>query len=78
MYYQQKLGPRFFIPYKYRRNPNAYNYFFKFSSRTTNDPERSEYSTEEHVECVICMNKIIYEIDEDSNLVGEKQIEMVS
>ena len=45
LYYQQKLGPRFFIPLALRRDPNAYNYYFNFtkSRRGANDPERAEY-----------------------------------
>ena len=46
--YKQKIdGPRWFIPYEWRKNPNAYNYIFKFSdqssARRPNDPERANY-----------------------------------
>lgn len=79
MHYQKKLGPKFFIPYDLRRDPNAYNYFYKFKKRPTsqNDPEVASYQAEEHIECAICMNKIIWEIDQEGNLINdEKQIEM--
>lgn len=60
------------MPYEWRRDPNAYNYFFKFSrrsARSSTDPERADYQAEEHIECVICMNKIIWEVDPDGVLV---------
>ena len=70
LYFQSKLGPRFFVPYELRRDPNAYNYFFKFSRRAgSNDPERADSQPEENIECVICMNKIIYEIGTDGNVI---------
>lgn len=76
LHLQQKLGARFFIPYKLRRNPNAYNYFFKFSNRSStrgpNDPERAPHQEEEHIECVICMNKIIWEVDTEGSIVEEE------
>jgi hypothetical protein len=58
-----------------RRDPNAYNYFFKFSTRarSANDPERAQYQEEEHIECVICMNKICYEVDIDGVIILENQ-----
>ena len=46
LHFQAKWGPRFFVPLSLRRDPNAYNYFFKFSiqdRRGPNDPERAEY-----------------------------------
>ena len=71
IYYQNILGPRFFVPIEMRRDPNAYNYFFKFNTRvrTESDPERAEYQAEEHIECVICMNKIIYDVDMDGVII---------
>lgn len=72
---QQIYGPKFFVPLEWRRDPNAYNYYFKFSKRpaSSNDPEIAEYQEEEHIECVICMNKIIYELDRDGNLINLNQ-----
>jgi len=71
LYFQQKLGPRFFVPYELRRDPNAHVYFHKFSRRAgSNDPERAEAQPEENIECVICMNKIIYEIGSDGNVIN--------
>ena len=60
-----------------RRDPNAYNYFHKFSTgaRTSNDPERAEQQEEEHIECVICMNKISYEVDHDGIIICNPQQE---
>lgn len=59
------------MPYELRRDPNAYNYFFKFSRRAgSSDPERAESQPEEDMECVICMNKIIYDIGRDGNLIN--------
>jgi len=61
------------IPYEWRRDPNAYQYFFKFKKQSeATDLESSEENLE-HVECVICMSKIIYEIDVDGNLINLKQ-----
>ena len=37
MYLQFKKGPRFFVPPDWRRNPNAYNYYFKFSRSERRD-----------------------------------------
>jgi len=64
------------VPYEWRRDPNAYNYFFKFTTETTEDSQRTSYSQEEHTECVICMNKIIHAIDKDGNLIDARQTEM--
>lgn len=59
------------MPFELRRDPNAYNYFFKFSRRAgSNDPERADSQPEENIECVICMNKIIYEIGSDGNVIN--------
>ena len=59
------------MPYKYRRDPNAYNYFFKLKTNPNpSDPESTDYQSEEHTECVICMSKLIYEIDQDGNLIA--------
>lgn len=73
LYYQGILGPRFFVPYNMRKDPNAYNYFFKFSRRprSSTDPEIAAYQEEEHIECVICMNKICYEVDQDGVIIQE-------
>jgi hypothetical protein len=60
------------VPYELRKDPNAYNYFFKFSNkkkRSINDPERASIQLEEHIECVICMNQIQYEVDVDGIMV---------
>ena len=57
------------IPYEWRKDPNAYQYFYKFSSTENSVPE-------EHHECVICMNKIIYHVDSDGNLINDKATEM--
>ena len=62
-----------------RRNHNAYNYFFKFSvrARSTTDPELAQHQEEEHIECVICMNKICYEVDLEGTIVTDAlEIEM--
>jgi len=63
------------VPYEIRKNPNAYNYFFKFSNkkkiRNPNDPERAFVQLEEQTECVICMNQIQYEVDVDGVIVTQ-------
>ena len=72
MIHKQKTdGPRWFVPYELRKDPNAYNYFFKFQNRrrSANDPERAGHQEEEDVECVICMNKISIEVDVDGIIV---------
>ena len=55
------------IPYEWRRDPNAHQYFHKFTR-----------NTEEHQECVICMNKVSWEIDAQGNLINESQQELAS
>lgn len=58
-----------------RRDPNAYNYFYKFNTRArgSNDPERAAHQEEEHIECVICMNKICFEVDVDGVMILDDQ-----
>lgn len=67
---QREDGPKWFVPYEWRKDPNAYNYFFKFSQRArSNDNERGNSLEDENIECVICMNKISLEVDADGVLV---------
>ena len=73
LFYQSKLGPRFFVPLELRRDSNAHIYFFKFArARGANDPERAQHQEEEHIECVICMNKICYEVDWQGLIVSNE------
>lgn len=70
MYSQQKLGPRWFVPKKWRLGPNEYNYFHevvhKRRSLTSEDAE--ENKQEENI-CVICMNDIKFEVDEFGGVI---------
>lgn len=66
LYYQKQWGARFFVPLSWRLDPNAHNYFHKIG-RPKNDPESAE---EENVECVICMNKIIWEVEDGTCVVA--------
>jgi uncharacterized protein with PQ loop repeat len=75
LYYQKLWGARFFVPLSWRLDPNAHNYFCKIG-RPKNDPESAE---EENVECVICMNKIIWEVEDGTCVVagpGRQQSEI--
>ncbi|CDW77339.1 ring-finger-containing ubiquitin ligase [Stylonychia lemnae] len=63
--YQQLRHPRFFVPIEWRRNPNAYNYYFKFSNKNSQinqDIETQEINQVE--ECVICMNPLRYQVNQ--------------
>ncbi|CDW79697.1 ring-finger-containing ubiquitin ligase [Stylonychia lemnae] len=70
VFLQQKIGPRFFIPKRFRINRNAFNYFHKIIDKPENptpqDVERLEINEQE--ECVICMNQIIFEVDNTNGL----------
>jgi hypothetical protein len=61
------------VPYEWRKDPNAYQYFNKFGKNrgVASVEGENQHSNEEHVECVICMSKIIWEIDADGSLVNE-------
>lgn len=61
------------VPAEWRRDPNAYNYYFKFSrgGRRAGLPARAAEQPEEAIECVICMNKIIWEVDAEGNVVDK-------
>lgn len=72
---QKIRGPRFMVPAEWRRDPNAYNYYFKFARgvRREGQPARAAEQPEEAMECVICMNKIIWEVDAEGTLVEKDQ-----
>ena len=36
-------------------------------------PERAAHQEEEHIECVICMNKICFEVDVDGVMILDDQ-----
>jgi len=59
---QKKWGPRWFVPEKWRRNPNAYDYTRKVTSTMIRDEEENR---NEEVICLICMNPIRYEVNEN-------------
>ena len=63
------------VPYEWRRDPNAYQYFYKFAKARS---DGSSAHNEEHVECVICMNKIIWEIDAEGSLINEQSLELAT
>ena len=59
---QQKLNPRFFIPKKYRRRLNEYNYYHEFPEQAIpNDTENNQI--EEDEDCIICMTSLRIEQD---------------
>jgi hypothetical protein len=71
--FQKIKGPRFMVPVEWRRDPNTYNYYFKFATgeRRSGLPARAAEQPEEAVECVICMNKIIWEVDGEGNVIDK-------
>ena len=52
------------MPYAWRRNPNAYNYYRKIRQGSSGDIEMQEINEEE--DCVICMNPIAIEVEQES------------
>ena len=66
------------MPKILRRDPNSYQYYFKFSKRRQflggNDPERADFQAEEHIECLICMNQIMWEVDVEGGLVIDQNV----
>ena len=53
---QQNVHPRFFIPKRYRRKLNEYNYYHEFPELNMQDSERN--SIQEDEECIICMTSL--------------------
>lgn len=60
------LGPRWFVPKRWRRDPLSYEYNRHLSSTVVQEEEAG--SSEEMI-CVICMNPIRHEVDVFGGLV---------
>jgi hypothetical protein len=63
---QRKRNPRFFVPLAWRKNPNAFNYFHKFSQKAAavaNQPDIERQEINDQEDCVICMNPLHLEVD---------------
>lgn len=79
MHLQQRWHPRWFVPKRFRRNRNQFNYYqdvvplTKLKKKKGSDALETSEDTESQVieenMCVICMNSIHYEVDEHGNLV---------
>ena len=74
VHFQQRWGARWFVPRRYRINPQAYDYCRSVPesvlerAKTVSDPlEPSNF--DDDITCSICMNYIHYQVDEDGGLI---------
>jgi len=70
---QQKRNPRFFVPKRWRRNFNAYNYFHEFPREptSTTDNEKAEIQGEDE-DCIICMTSLRMEMADSAEATQRK------
>jgi len=57
---QKEFGPRWFVPRKFRRDPNAYEYNRDLDSDTIQQEESGQV---EEMVCVICMVPVRHDVD---------------
>ena len=74
MKFQQTHGPRWFVPKSLRRNRNAHEYYHSVPSdvlkraKNCKDPT-AQTNHEDDVTCVICMNYLHFDVDENGGLI---------
>ena len=74
---QQTIGPRWFVPKRWRLGPNEHNYYFDVPSqkRTLVDEEENN---EENMICVICMNDIRFEVNDFGSVIEQPEQKRIS
>lgn len=77
MYLQQKLGPRWFVPKKWRLGPNEHNYFVDVPHRRHSLTDE-ESGAQEEMTCVICMNDIRHEVDAFGGVIEQPEQKRIS
>jgi hypothetical protein len=75
MYLQQKLGPRWFVPKKWRLGVNEHNYFQDVPHRRSLTDEEG---AQEEMTCVICMNDIRHEVDAFGGVIEQPEQKRIS
>ena len=71
---QQTHGPRWFVPKRFRRNRNAHEYIHTVPqnvlkrAKTVKDPTL-QTNNDDDVTCVICMNYVHFDVDENGGLI---------
>ena len=63
---QKTWGPRWFVPEKWRKNPNAYDYNNKMTKQLFKDEETGVV---EEMVCVICMQPVRFEVDSSGEII---------
>ena len=81
---QQRWGARWFVPRRYRIDPQAFDYYRSVPesvlerAKTATDPfEPSNFVDD--ITCSICMNYIHYKVDEDGGLIrkDDRQLDIL-
>ena len=57
---QQEFGARWFVPNRFRKDPNAYDYNRKLDSNVIQQEESGQV---EEMVCVICMVPVRHDVD---------------
>ena len=57
---QQEFGARWFVPTRFRKDPNAYDYNRKLDSNVIQQEESGQV---EEMVCVICMVPVRHDVD---------------
>lgn len=66
---QQTIGPRWFVPKRWRMGPNEHNYFLDVPCPKQNTLDEESGNNSEEMICVICMNDIRFEVNDHGGLI---------